>query len=377
MNLAKQDGVGGEGCVGGGRAGAALSPPGPVAVGLSGGVDSSVAAAVLQEAGWEVWGVTALLTREQSRCCSPEDVRLAQAVAARLGIPHQIIAVAEEFERGVIAPFAGEYLAGRTPSPCVVCNRDIKFGVLLERVLALGAAALATGHYARLERDAAGRPRLRRGADRAKDQSYFLALLGRQQLERVVLPLGTWTKGRVRELAQRLRLPSRDRGESQELCFVGDAGHGNWLDVRCLQTPGAGEVVDTSGRLLGRHAGIHHYTIGQRRGLKVAGGRRLYVVALDAARNRVVVGERAEAMSRGLRLEGVQWTGGSPPAQEFRAACQIRYRHEAAPASIRLLGGGQAEVRFDEPQFAATPGQLAALYDGDEVLGGGWIAAGV
>ena len=349
-------------------------PGGCVAVAMSGGVDSSVAAALLRDQGHAVIGLTAILSPGFSRCCSDEDVRTARAVAAQLGIAHHVVDASGPFQRGIVDSFVAEYLAGRTPSPCVLCNRHIKFGLLLQQARQLGAERLATGHYARVARDG-DRVRLRRGRDARKDQSYFLALLTDEQLRRSVFPLGDLTKDEVAGLAHAKGLAARHSRESQEVCFVDETDPGTWIDVRRLDAPGAGEIVDLNGVQLGMHRGVHHYTVGQRRGLGLAVGEPRYVVALDAARNRVVVGRRAEALGATARVRDACWIAGRPPADEFRAAVQIRYRHQAAPARVRVAPDARACVAFDEPQFAIAPGQLAAFYAGDELLGGGWIEA--
>jgi tRNA-specific 2-thiouridylase len=342
---------------------------------MSGGVDSSVAAALLKEQGYEVFGVTALMTQERSRCCSEEDVCMAQDVASRLGIPHHIIDVKDAFQSFVVEPFISDYLSGRTPSPCALCNRHVKFGALRRKAGELGARAVATGHYARRVAGETGGWRLHRGVDAGKDQSYFLAFLTQEQIAWAMFPLGEMTKRQVLACATERRLATRGARESQELCFVGESGHGVWLDVRSLATPGAGDIVDTRGRVLGRHAGIHHYTIGQRKGLGIATGSPLHVVAIDAARNRVVLGDRAEAMKSRMAVEGLSWTSGEGPRSPLRVATQIRYNHEAAASVLMIEEPGRAVVRFDVPQFAVTPGQAAVFYDGDCVLGGGWIQA--
>jgi len=342
---------------------------------MSGGVDSSAAAALLVEQGYKVIGLTALMTGEHSRCCSPEDVERAKVVAGQLGIEHHTIDLHADFDAQVIRPFMRDYLAGRTPSPCVLCNRLIKFGRLLEEAAALGAERVATGHFARLGR-AEGGPALLKGVDDAKDQSYFLAMLSAGQLDRSLFPLGEMCKRDAARIVHERGLASRASKESQELCFIMEGTHGTWIDVRSLETPGPGDIVDTDGRVIGRHAGIHHYTIGQRRGVGVAAGRPVYVIRLDAARNRVVVGDRVNAMGSRMTVGGLSWIAGAPPAGKFGTRTRIRYNHAEAESAVTLQPDGSATVEFREPQFAITPGQLAVFYDGEKVLGGGWIECG-
>lgn len=347
---------------------------GPIAVAMSGGVDSSVAAARLIGGGREVFGVTAVMLDGESRCCSSEDVERAARTASKLGMEHHVIDVRSAFGRLVLDPFAAGYLSGRTPSPCPICNREIKFGALFDAARKLGATAIATGHYARNEYGTQGHCRLFRGADPARDQSYFLSRLTQSHLEHAAFPLGNMTKADVMECARRLGLESAVNRESRELCFVTEGKHGDWIDLRYFDTPGAGDIEDSAGRKVGRHAGIHHYTIGQRKGLGLALGYPAYVAAIDAGRNVVVVGSRAEVMRERLRAEGLNWIGGAPPGESFRGEVQIRYNQAAAPAAMCLEGGDAIEVVFEEPQFAVTPGQLAVFCLGDEVLGSGWIA---
>ncbi len=360
---------------------------GKIAVAMSGGVDSSVAAWLLKEQGHDIFGLTALMNPAFSRCCSDADIRTAQVVCLQLGIQHHVVDVSQIFHREIIEYFFTEYLGGRTPSPCAVCNRLIKFGVLLDEAQRLGATCVATGHYVRLETDAENcrspgsqtigdlMPvrRLLRGRDKEKDQSYFLALLTQDQLGAALFPLGEMMKSEVVALARRAGLSARASKESQELCFVDDLGPGEWITVRRLDAPGPGGIVNTHGVRIGTHRGIHHYTVGQRHGLGLATGNRLYVIGLDAARNLVIVGDRDEACRSEMELERVNWIAGFASAKEFRAAVQIRYRHAAAAAWVRVLDGDYVKVDFDEPQFAVAPGQLAVFYEGDAVLGGGWI----
>lgn len=346
-----------------------------VVVAMSGGVDSSVAAAMIAEQGGEVVGVTLALAGDASRCCSLADTDDARRVAERLGIRFYVANYRDRFRSEVIEAFADEYLAGRTPIPCVACNQRFKFHHLMERAAALGAERVATGHYARVERDAAtGRQRLLRGRDRNKDQSYYLFDLSQAQLARIEFPLGELAKPEVRERARKLGLRTAEKPESQEICFVPDGDYARVVEaIRPERLPGEGEIVDELGRVLGRHAGIHHFTVGQRRGLGLSSARRLYVKRIDAARNRVVVAGVESLGSASARLERVAWIAGAAPEGPVRASVQVRYRHEGAPARIEPAGEG-ARVVFDAPVRAVAPGQAAVFYDGDEVLGGGWIA---
>jgi tRNA-specific 2-thiouridylase len=346
-----------------------------IVVGMSGGVDSSVAAALLVEQGFEVIGVTLHLAGAGSRCCSLDDADDARRVADALGIRFYVANQQEAFRREIVLPFADAYLAGRTPLPCVTCNRRFKFGALQARARALGAEAVATGHYARLEEDpASGEQRLLCARDRAKDQSYFLFDLSQEQLARARFPLGELTKEEVRARARALGLATAEKPESQEICFVPDGDYARVVEaLRPGAAPGEGEIVDGDGRVLGRHAGIHHYTVGQRRGLGLASAERLYVRRLDAAANRVVVGRESELASNGARLEGVSWIG-SAPGGPLPARVRIRYRHPGAEALVEPQPGGEAVVRFAAPVSALAPGQAAVFYEGERVLGGGWIA---
>lgn len=350
-----------------------------VVVAMSGGVDSSVAAALLVEQGFEVIGVTLRLVGDASRCCSLEDTEDARRVAENLGIRFYVADYSEAFRREVMEPFADSYLAGRTPIPCVGCNQRFKFRHLLERSRALGATAVATGHYARIERDpASGTLSLLRGADARKDQSYFLFDLRPEQLAQIRFPVGALDKDAVRDRARALGLGTADKPESQELCFVPDGNTAAAVErLRPERAPGSGEIVDELGRVLGRHDGIHHFTVGQRRGLAIAFGERLYVKSIDAARNRVTVA-RAEALgARGAEVSGVSWIAGAAPPDAVRAEVRVRYRHAGAKATIAPRTDGGAIVHFDEPVSAVTPGQAAVFYDGDAVLGGGWIEGSI
>jgi len=349
--------------------------PARVAVGMSGGLDSSVVAALLTERRFEVIGLTLHLFKEGSRCCSEEDIERSRRVCAALGIRHYTVNAVQTFEERIIRPFVAEYARGLTPSPCVVCNQQIKFGALQERALLLGCDYVATGHYVRVTRGEE-RFRLLRGRDAKKDQSYFLHRLSQRQLAHSLFPLESWEKRAVAQYAREHELPvsTSSKAESQDLCFVSDAGHSRYIESRRPELKRKGPIVATDGSVLGEHQGIHRYTVGQRRGLGVAATAPLYVKEIDATANRIVVGSRDEVTKRTCRVRDMHWIAGSPPAREFACAVRVRYRHRAAPARVRLEGDGDAELEFDAPQFAITPGQAAVCYHGDEVLGGGWIA---
>jgi len=347
-----------------------------VVVAMSGGVDSSLAAALMVEQGCEVIGITMSLAGDTSRCCSLADADDARRVAERLGMRHFVANYADQFQREVKEAFADAYLAGRTPIPCVTCNTSFKFANLLERARVFGASRVASGHYARIDVDpATGLRRLRTAADAAKDQTYFLFELSQEQLAAASFPLGDMTKGEVRERARKLGLDTADKPESQEICFVPDGDYAAAVEsIRPEKLPGEGEIVDASGRLLGRHRGIHHYTVGQRRRLGLSAARPLYVSSIDAARNRVVVGGEDELRARGAQIDRVSWIAGRPPERPLRARVKIRHRDRGADAEVEALPGAAARAIFDEPVRAVSPGQAAVFYDGDAVLGGGWIA---
>jgi tRNA-specific 2-thiouridylase len=346
-----------------------------VVVGMSGGVDSSVAAALLVEQGFEVIGVTMHLAGSQSRCCSLDDADDARRVAEALGIRFYVANYKDSFREEVMEPFADAYLAGKTPIPCVACNDRFKFSHLLARARALGADAVATGHYARIERDpTTGAARLLRGADGRKDQSYFLFRLSAEQLRHTHFPIGALSKPEVRARAHALGLGTAEKPESQEICFVPD---GDYARVVEQLRPGAargGEIVDAaSGEVLGTHAGVHRFTVGQRKGLGGGAAAPRFVVGLDAEKGRVLVGGEAALGARGARLSGVRWTAERAPSGDLRAAVQVRYRHEPMSATIAPDANGGARIAFDEPVRAVSPGQAAVFYQGEELLGGGWI----
>lgn len=352
-----------------------------VVIGMSGGVDSSAAAALLLEQGFDVVGITLKLwpqdcvSRAEDKCCGPQAVADARAVAHRLGIPFYLVDEAEDFQREVVQYFADEYRAGRTPNPCVMCNEKLKFGTLLRRARQLGAERVATGHYARVERDpVSGRHWLKRGRDLRKDQSYFLFSLRQDQLARTRFPLGELTKADTREIARESSLKTADKEESMEICFVPDNDYGRFLEQAKLVARHRGEIVDLAGRVLGQHDGIEFFTIGQRRGLGIAAPKPLYVLDLDSVRNRVVVGDEAELDRSSLLAERCNWIAMDEPPAELEALVKIRYNHAGTRATIRPGPGGTAEVRFHEPQRAITPGQACVFYQDDVVLGGGWIS---
>jgi len=348
---------------------------------MSGGVDSSLAAALLAEQGYEVIGVTLQLwaadcstpSQDLFKCCGARAAAKARAVCEHLGIPFRLVDETEAFQQHVVQPFAAEYRAGRTPNPCIRCNEHLKFGALLRRADQLGAAYVATGHYARVERRPDGRFLLRRGCDPAKDQSYALFSLRQEQLGRALFPLGNQTKAQTREAARRRQLGTADQAESMEICFVPDNDYRRFLLEAGLAAECPGQVVDLHGRVLGQHRGVAFYTIGQRRGLRIAAGQPLYVVDLDPLRNRVVVGD-LQALSRDrFTVAGCNWIPFDGPGGSFEATVKIRYNHAGAPATVTPLADARAEVVFHTPQRAVTPGQAAVFYQDDLVLGGGWI----
>lgn len=351
-----------------------------VVVAMSGGVDSSVAAALLLQDGWEAIGVTLGMQHCEEQpatgrsCCGLEGVSRARAVAGKLGMLHYVVDCHREFEEMVLRPCWNEYARGRTPNPCVLCNRHVKFGLLFDFARRLGAPKIATGHYARMERDG-GTPVLLRGTDTQKDQSYFLFSLDHRQLETALFPLGGLVKTRVRELAQRFGLPNSESPESQDACFAGEEGtFAETLRQRFGEEAKPGRFVTPAGKPLGRHGGIHRFTVGQRRGLGLALGKRGWVRAVHAETGDVVVcTEESELLSDGLAATHVNWHGAVPPDGLFPCAVQVRYRHTPVPSLVYPDGPTGARVRFDRPVKAVTPGQAAVFYDGDRLLGGGWI----
>ena len=346
-----------------------------VVVGLSGGVDSSAAAALLLEQGYDVVGITLKLwpqdcvSRAEDKCCGPQAVMDARSVSHKLGIPYYLIDEADDFQKQVINYFAEEYKAGRTPNPCVMCNEKLKFGALISRARQLGAEYVATGHFARLERRN-GRILLKRGRDPRKDQSYFLFSLKQEQLARALFPLGDLTK---RDIARNNQLKTAEKEESMEICFVPDKDYGKFLQQAKLVQKHQGEIVDLHGRVLGHHDGIEFYTIGQRKGLGISAPKPLYVVDLDVLSNRVVVGDESALERDGFKVERCNWIPFDSPPASLELTAKIRYNHPGAPATVTPLPGGAAEVKLHTPQRAITPGQACVFYDDDLVVGGGWI----
>lgn len=364
-----------------------------IAVAMSGGVDSSSAAALLKEQGHELVGFTMQLWNQRrginldengeplpSRCCSLDDVYDARTVASKLGFPFYVLNLESDFERDVVKPFVTSYLEGETPIPCVACNSRLKFASLDKLAQSLGCDKVATGHYARVEFDAErNRYRLFRGANKWKDQAYFLWELTQDQLSRSLFPLGEMSKPEVREIARDSDLSIAEKKDSQEICFVPDGKYAEFIDRYLTaegeeeRIPNTGEIINTKGEVIGTHQGSHRYTLGQRRGIRIPQETPLYVVQIDSVRNRVIVGEHEELFSAEFTAAGVNWVAFDEPETEVRAEVKVRYRHEPASATITPLQNNRARIVFDEPQRAITPGQATVWYRGDEVVGGGWI----
>jgi tRNA-specific 2-thiouridylase len=365
--------------------------PGMVAVAMSGGVDSSTVAALLQEQGIPIVGLTMQLWNQrrlpelqgdgpaQHRCCSLDDVYDAKRVAQHLNFPHYVVNFEDQFEKRVVRPFVDQYLAGRTPIACTNCNTDVKFEPLLRMVRQIGAERLATGHYARIRKnDQTGRWELLRAKDDSKDQSYFLWGLTQEQLSRSEFPLGELTKEEVRGVARRVNLPVADKPESMELCFVPNGNYVQFIEAysreRGAPLPdGGGEIVNEEGVVVGRHSGVHQFTIGQRKGLGFAAGKPLYVLSIDRENNRVVVGDDKSLRTATCEVENINWIALENPVEPVRAAVKIRHKHVPAEATVEPFGTTRARIVFDVPQRAITSGQGAVFYDADRILGGGWI----
>jgi tRNA-specific 2-thiouridylase len=353
-----------------------------VAVAISGGVDSSVAAALLKEEGHDVIGVTMQLwSRPDEKrgrngsgdSGSHDAIEDARKVAYKLGIPHHVIDLRDIFKHTIIADFCREYSEGRTPNPCVRCNQYIKFGILWERARELGADFLATGHHARIEIDNSGKFLLKKGKDRQKDQSYFLCQLRQEQLGRSLFPIGNLTKDIVRQIAREMGLPVADRPESQEICFIPDDNHTAFLKNQAPIPVEPGPIIDREGKVLGQHRGIMFYTIGQRKGLGIAAAKPLYVTAIEPERNTIVVGNKEQTYADELVADNLNWIAAVRPEQPINVKARVRYRHPEAEAIASPMNETSVYVKFAEPQMAITPGQAVVFYDGDTVIGGGTI----
>ena len=354
-----------------------------VVVAMSGGVDSSVAAVLLKEAGYHVIGVTMQIwprgrqgheAEGYEGCCGIDAAEDAKRVAYKLGIPHYVMNFRDIFSQIVIADFCEEYTLGRTPNPCIKCNQYIKFGILLEKAMQLGADFIATGHYARVETDeSTGRYLLKKGIDGSKDQSYFLYPLTQDQLSHALFPIGSYSKTRVKEIARERELSVASRPESQEICFIPDNDYSQFVRTYIPQAARPGPILNKQGAILGEHRGIFSYTIGQRKGLGIAAPNPLYVIAIEPERNAVVVGGKEDVYRSELIASNLNWISIAALEQPTHVKAKIRYRHEEAAAEVIPGDGGRVRVIFNKPQMAITPGQAVVFYDGDTVTGGGTI----
>ncbi len=370
---------------------AAETTPGLVAVAMSGGVDSSTVAAVLLQQNRPVVGLTMQLWNQrrlpelqgngpaQHRCCSLDDVYDAKRVAQHLNFPHYVVNFEEQFEARVVRPFVEQYLSGRTPIACTNCNTDVKFEPLLRMARQIGAERLATGHYARIRKnESTGRFELRRARDDSKDQSYFLWGLTQGQLSRSDFPLGELTKEEVRNVARHANLPVAEKPESMELCFVPNGNYVQFIHAYSLAEGIAvnnqeGDIVTEDGSVIGRHTGVHNYTVGQRKGLGFAAGKPVYVLSIDTQNNRIIVGEDEALRTSTLEIENVNWISIAQPTAPILGQAKIRHKHDPAPATIEALSNNRARITFETPQRAITPGQAAVFYNNETVLAGGWI----